>query len=236
MKYVGLTKIGGRTARRNGWSDWFTSPIESFAKELCSQSGIAKQYQDKLLEEEANAEAKLQPLRVMDPSPERDRLIAEFQRIKNEARKWRNYIYDVQMSGMDMGLEECKNFFSGPVPARRNPVWLVPLIYAGGAVVSLAILAKIVSDIADAAMGANKAFNDIAEAQVEITEDLCKKAESDPAYADACLKAMKNLEDLPGQAPPSGLTSQILPYALLGFAALVGYKVIVNRLSKPSDL
>ena len=232
MKYVGLTKIGGRTARRNGW---FDSPIETFAKELCSESGTAKQYQDKLSKEAANAEAKLQPLRSMDPSPERDRLIAEFQRIKDEARKWSNYIYEVQMSGADMGLEECKNFFSGPVPARRNPVWVVPLIYAGGAVLSLAVLAKIVSDIADAAMGANKSFNDIVEAQVEITEDLCKKAESDPAYADACLKAMKNLENLPGQAPPSGILSQVLPYALLGLAALVGYRVLVNRLSRPSD-
>jgi hypothetical protein len=171
----------------------------------------------------------------MDPSPERDRLIAEFQRIKDEARKWRDYIYEVQMSGADMGLEECKNFFSGPAPARRNPVWVVPLIYAGGAVLSLAVLAKIVSDIADAAMGANKSFNDIVEAQVEITEDLCKKAESDPAYADACVKAMKNLENLPGQAPPSGILSQVLPYALLGLAALVGYRVLVNRLSRPSD-
>jgi hypothetical protein len=238
MKYVGLTKIGGRTARRNGW---FDSPIETFAKELCSESGTAKGYQDTFSRQGAAAETKLQGLRSMNPSPERDRLIAEFQRIKDAARKWSNYIYEVQMMGVDMGLEECKNFFLGPIPARRNPapaagaVAPATLVYAGAAVVSLAILAKIVSDLAEASMGATKGYNDLVAAQIEITEDLCKKAESDPAYADACLKAMEKLQELPDQAPPSGILSQVLPYALLGLAALVGYRVLVNRLSRPSD-
>ncbi len=179
----------------------------------------------------------------MNPSPERDRLIAEFQRIKDEARKWGNYIYEVQMMGADMGLEECKNFFWGQVrsTARRNPAPAAAvaaptaLIYAGATVVSIAIVAKIASDLAEASLGATKGYNDLVAAQVEITQDLCKKAESDPAYADACLKAMEKLNELPDQAPPSGILSQVLPYALLGLAALVGYRVLVNRLSRPSD-
>ena len=219
MRYVGLTKIGGRTPRRNGF---FDSPIETFAKELCSEGGVAKGYQDTLSRQAAAAETKLQGLRSMSPSPERDRLIAEFQRIKDEARKWGNYIYEVQMSGMDMGLEECKNFFLGPISARRNPAWVVPLVYGGATVVSLSILAVIVSDISEWAMGATKAYNKLVSAQVEITENICKKAESDPAYTDACIKAMEKLEKLPDQAPPSGVLSQVLPYALLGLAAFVG--------------
>ena len=239
MRYVGLTKIGGQTPRRNGF---FDSPIETFAKELCSEGGVAKGYQDTLSRQAAAAETKLQGLRSMSPSPERDRLIAEFQRIKDEARKWGNYIYEVQMSGMDMGLEECKNFFLGPISARRNPAPAAPaagvsvLVYAGATVVSLAILAVIVSDLTEWLMGATKAYNKLVSAQVEITENICKRAESDPAYADACLKAMEKLEKLPDQAPPSGVLSQVLPYALLGLAAFVGYKVLTKRLSRPSDV
>lgn len=230
MRYYGLTKIGGRVPRRNGW---FDSPIDTFAKELCSEGGTAKQYQDEFRAVASGAETKIKGLLEMPASPERDRLLAEFRKNKADSLRMVDYIYEAQQYGYDAGFDECERFFRGPIRnnARRNPAPLVPILWAGVAVLGLAAIYRILQEVRLSFGNNAKAYEDIVATQTRYAEDICERAKSDPSYREACEKAMEQLAKTAKDAPSQSVLGGFAPYIVLGFAALVGYRVIVNRLS-----
>ena len=235
MRYYGLTKIGGRVARRNGW---FDSPIDTFAKELCSEGGTAKQYQDEFRAIASGADTKIKGLLEMPASPERDRLLAEFRKNKADSLRMVDYIYEAQQYGYDAGFDECERFFRGPIPfrnnARRNPAPLVPILWGSVAVLGLAVIYRILQEVRLTYGNNSKAYEDIVATQTRYAEDICERAKSDPSYREACEKAMEQLAKTAKDAPPPQQESPLapfVPYIVLGFAVLVGYRVVVNRLS-----
>lgn len=235
MQYVGLKKIGGRVARRNGL---FDSPMEAFARELCAESGTAKQYQDDLRKIVFGADEKIKSLSALPESAERDRLIAEFRKNKADSLKIIDYIYEAQQFGVDAGLDECKRFFSGPTRnnVRRNAPVLVPILWGSVAVVGLAAIYKIVQEIRLGFGNNTKAYETLIERQVEYAQDVCERAKTDPSYRSACEKAMAQLAESGENAPPSSSgAGAFIPYIVLGVAALLGYRVLVNRLSARDD-
>ena len=235
MRYYGLTKIGGRVARRNGW---FDSPIDTFAKELGSEGGTAKQYQDEFRAIASGADTKIKGLLEMPASPERDRLLAEFRKNKADSLRMVDYIYEAQQYGYDAGFDECERFFRGPIPfrnnARRNPAPLVPILWGSVAVLGLAVIYRILQEVRLTYGNNSKAYEDIVATQTRYAEDICERAKSDPSYREACEKAMEQLAKTAKDAPPPQQESPLapfVPYIVLGFAVLVGYRVVVNRLS-----
>lgn len=230
MRYSGLTKIGGRVARRNGW---FDSPIDTFAKELCSEGGTAKKYQDEFRDIASEADKKIKGLLEMPASPERDRLLAEFRKNKADSLRMVDYIYEAQQYGYDAGFDECERFFRGPIRnnARRNPAPLVPILWGSVAVLGLAVIYRILQEVRLSFGNNAKAYEDIVATQTKYAEDICERAKSDPSYREACEKAMEQLAKTAKDAPSQSVLGGFAPYIVLGFAALVGYRVIVNRLS-----
>ena len=226
MRYYGLTKIGGRVARRNGW---FDSPIESFARELCANGGAVRNYQRELGGIGSRAIAKINTLLTLPESPERERLLSEYRDIRDDAKEMSDYLYDVQMAGSDAGLDECTKFFWGDNP-RLNPrpnAW--PMVV--GSVVTVSAVAGLVYALTQKESAADRGYATHMDAQVEYMKDMCGRSKTDPSYRQACEDASKRLAELPPPPQQESPLAPFVPYIVLGFAVLVGYRVVVNRLS-----